>query len=134
MCEYWCEAQGMEGGRVKKYSVYYSKTKTAKNRTAGISSDFYDELPKKRGLVFEPTYLVFLGVFHGLKLDIPKGQATHILRHTFATHFMKNGVNILDLQKILGHSNIRMTMIYAHHSPDYTQHAVNLNPVAKLFE
>jgi hypothetical protein len=27
-----------------------------------------------------------------------------------------------------------MTMIYAHHSPDYTQHAVNLNPVAKLFE
>lgn len=130
----WGEAERMEARRIKKYSVYYSQTKSARNRTVGISSDFYDELPKKRGIVFKPTYLKFLEVFHGLKMDIPKGQATHILRHTFATHFMKNGGNILDLQKILGHSDIKMTMIYAHHSPDYTQHAINLNPIANLLD
>ena len=38
----------------------------------------------------------------GLKL--PRGQLTHVLRHTFASHFMMNGGNILVLQKILGHS------------------------------
>jgi integrase len=128
----WGEAEKMEGGRIKKYSVYFSKTKSARNRTVGISSEFYNELPKKRGVVFEPTYNIFLHIFHGLELDVPKGQATHILRHTFATHFMKNGGNILDLQKILGHYDIKMTMIYAHHSPDYTQHAVDLNPIARL--
>jgi integrase len=128
----WGEAEKMEGRRIKKYSVYYSQTKSARNRTVGISDDFYNELPNKRGLVFKPTYNIFLNVFHGLKLDVPKGQATHILRHTFATHYMKNGGNILDLQKILGHSDIKMTMIYAHHSPDYTQHAISLNPIANL--
>ncbi|WP_133470547.1 tyrosine-type recombinase/integrase [Paraglaciecola marina] len=130
----WGEAESMESRRLKKYSVYYSKTKSARNRTVGITSDFYNELPKKRGLIFSPTYKVFLAVFHGLKLDVPKGQATHILRHTFATHFMKNGGNILDLQKILGHSDIKMTMIYAHHSPEYTEHAIKLNPIAKILE
>jgi integrase len=128
----WGEAEKIESRRIKKYSVYYSKTKNGRNRTIGISAKLYDEIPKKRGLVFEPTYLVFLDVFHSLKLDVPKGQATHVLRHTFATHFMKNGGNILDLQKILGHSDIRMTMIYAHHSPEYTQHAINLNPIANI--
>jgi integrase len=129
----WGEAEKIEGRRVKKYNVCYSKTKNGRNRTIGISPELYDEIPKKRGLVFEPTYLIFLDVFHSLKLDVPKGQASHVLRHTFATHFMKNGGNILDLQKILGHSDIRMTMIYAHHSPEYTQHAINLNPIAKIY-
>jgi integrase len=128
----WGEAEKVEGRRVKKYSIYYSMTKSARNRTVGISSDFYDELPKKRGLLFKNTYEVFREVFHGLNLDVPKGQATHVLRHTFATHYMKNGGNILDLQKILGHSDIKMTMIYAHHSPDYTQHAIRLNPIAQI--
>ncbi len=43
----------------------------------------------------------------------------HALRHTFASHYMMAGGNILTLQKILGHSDIKMTMIYAHLAPDY---------------
>lgn len=37
-------------------------------------------------------------------------QAAHALRHTFASHFIQNGGNILTLQKILGHSSLAMTM------------------------
>lgn len=30
---------------------------------------------------------------------LPRGQKSHVLRHTFASHFMMNGGNILTLQK-----------------------------------
>lgn len=41
----------------------------------------------------------------------------HTLRHTFASHFMMRGGNLFDLQKVLGHKDIKMTMRYAHLSP-----------------
>jgi site-specific recombinase XerD len=43
----------------------------------------------------------------------------HALRHTFASHFMMRGGNILTLQKLLGHATLEMTLIYAHLSPDH---------------
>ena len=43
----------------------------------------------------------------------------HALRHTFASHFIMAGGNILSLQKILGHSDVKMTLIYAHLAPDF---------------
>ena len=43
----------------------------------------------------------------------------HALRHTFASHYIMRGGNILALQKILGHADIKMTLIYAHLAPDY---------------
>lgn len=49
----------------------------------------------------------------------PMQRPWHALRHTFASHYMMAGGNILTLQKILGHSDIKMTMVYAHLAPDY---------------
>ncbi|WP_229381124.1 tyrosine-type recombinase/integrase [Shewanella psychropiezotolerans] len=46
-------------------------------------------------------------------LQFPDRQMTHILRHTFASHFMMKGGNILVLRQILGHSDIKDTMRYA---------------------
>lgn len=57
---------------------------------------------------------------------------THVLQHTFASHFIMNGGNILVLQKILGHSNLTMTMRYAHLAPGHLQEAKTLNPLARL--
>jgi len=39
--------------------------------------------------------------------------------HTFASHFMMFGGNILTLQKLLGHSSVAVTMKYAHLAPDF---------------
>jgi site-specific recombinase XerD len=50
------------------------------------------------------------------------------MRHTFASHFMINGGNILAPQKILGHSSLAMTMRYAHLSPEHLVEARDLNP------
>jgi integrase len=43
----------------------------------------------------------------------------HAMRHTFASHFIMAGGNILTLQRILGHSDVKMTLIYAHLAPDF---------------
>jgi integrase len=50
----------------------------------------------------------------------------HDLRHTFASQFVMHNGNIFDLQKILGHTKIDMTMRYAHYSPDHLQKAMNV--------
>ena len=50
----------------------------------------------------------------------------HSLRHTYASQFMMKGGNIYDLQKILGHSDLASTMIYAHLSPQHLAQAANI--------
>lgn len=65
-------------------------------------------------------------------IRLPKGQAAHALRHTFAGHLIQNGGNIFTLQKILGHSSLAMTMRYAHLAPEHLAEAVRLNPLASV--
>lgn len=50
----------------------------------------------------------------------------HVLRHTFASHLAMRGVPIKSIQELLGHSDIRQTMRYAHLSPDVKEDAVKL--------
>lgn len=47
----------------------------------------------------------------------------HDLRHVYASHFMMNGGDSYTLQQLLGHKNIKMTMIYAHLDRKYLQRA-----------
>ncbi len=55
-----------------------------------------------------------------------KDTSFHTLRHTFASHLTMAGVDILTVSKLLGHSDIKMTMRYAHLSPDYMANAVRV--------
>ncbi len=45
---------------------------------------------------------------------INKNGGIHILRHSFATHFLETGGGIFQLQKFLGHKQLRTTLRYVH--------------------
>jgi len=53
-----------------------------------------------------------------------KGASLHTLRHTFASHLVMNGTDVYTVQKLLGHSSIKTTEIYAHLAPDFLKAAV----------
>lgn len=48
------------------------------------------------------------------KTTITKNVNLHTLRHTYATHLLEEGVNIVTLKDLLGHAEITTTMIYLH--------------------
>jgi site-specific recombinase XerD len=48
------------------------------------------------------------------KTSITKEVNLHSLRHSYATHLLEQGLNIVTLKELLGHADITTTMIYLH--------------------
>ncbi len=48
------------------------------------------------------------------KAGIVKEVSLHTLRHTYATHLLEQGLNILTIKELLGHAHIETTMVYLH--------------------
>ena len=65
--------------------------------------------------------------------DISKHISPHMLRHTFATHLLNEGCDILSVQKLLGHESISATGIYTHVTTDHLKSVYYNNfPRAKM--
>lgn len=131
----WDEAESITTKQIKNLKVSFFKTKGNRNRTVPISQEFYDALPKpaKPGRFFKSCYSAFRKAVERAELNLPDGQLSHVLRHTFASHFMMNGGNILVLQRLLGHTDIKMTMRYSHFAPDHLEEAIKLNPLRSIY-
>lgn len=134
----WSEAEKLKRKQIRDGRVTFEFTKSKRTRTVPLDPAFFHALDQFAGAknpddrIFDNCIGSFRRAAKRSQLKFPRGQKTHILRHSFASHFVMNGGNILSLQKILGHADIGMTMRYAHLAPDHLKDAVKLNPLAAV--
>jgi integrase len=110
--------------------IYLDKTKSNKKRQVPINdtlTELFKTIRKKQGLTSEYVF-----VYQSKRIkDVMKRAGIldanfHTLRHTFASHFVMRGGSLKALQEMLGHSNIKTTMRYAHLSQEHKKEAVKL--------
>jgi integrase len=130
----WGEAEVLTVDKLQDGKLTFTKTKSGKNRSIPVSTELFSEIREhlKEYGSFSNSISSFARALKAAKIQLPKGQAAHVLRHSFASHFMMNGGDILTLQKILGHSTINMTMRYAHLSADHLINAMQKNPLSTI--
>jgi len=103
-------------------------TKSGKRREVPLNDDSYRALvsltPKTAGRVFSTRSLrkAYENAVVAAKLD---DVNFHTLRHTFASWAVMRGVNVKELQELLGHSTLTMTLRYAHLAPERLRTAVS---------
>jgi site-specific recombinase XerD len=112
-----------------KYRIRINKGKGQKDRYTVLSKKTVDEL-RNYYKACKPKEYLFNGQKKGHPVSkallrhiinnakrrsgITKPVSTHILRHCFASHALEDGMSLIMLQKLLGHSSIQTTMVYLH--------------------
>jgi integrase len=102
-------------------------TKSGRRREVPLNAESYDTLvtlnPKASGRIFRTKSVrtAYENAVAHAKLD---DVNFHTLRHTFASWAVMRGVSLKELQELLGHSSLAMTMRYAHLAPERLRSAV----------
>jgi site-specific recombinase XerD len=69
---------------------------------------------------------------HARRARIAKQVSPHTLRHTFATHLMRKGDNLVTIRDLLGHRSISSTQVYLHVTAEDLRSAVANHPIERL--
>jgi integrase len=119
--------------------IYVRANKTENYRYVPISADLKEELEQtprsKDGFVVSPigdcsrsSKYFITAAYSKLMKSIGFKSFVHKLRHTFASHLVQKGVELYTVSKMMGHSSIEMTEIYAHLAPQTLQEAIKMIP------
>jgi len=132
------EVLGLKWSDMQGEFIYLTKTKTDEDRQISINDDLAELFKNIRQRVQLRSEYVFCDkkgrAFSEIKTSFKAALRRayienfrfHDLRHTFSSHFVMRGGTIKELQEILGHKTITMTMRYAHLSQEHKKKAVNL--------
>lgn len=106
------------------------RTKFGRRRTLPLSATAVETLRRRalgemHGFIFHDSgrRLLDSTITHKFKRYIRTAKLNprlhfHSLRHTFATWLVQNSVSLYEVQKLLGHSSIKITEVYAHLAPN----------------
>lgn len=130
----WNEANSLGHAALHDDLVRFVRTKNGRIRSVPVDPALVEyirsvALPVEAGRLFLDCRSAFRRVVQAAGLVLPRGQLTHVLRHTFASHFIMNGGSVVTLQKVLGHTDLKITMRYSHLAPDYLAQVRVLGPV-----
>lgn len=113
-------------------------TKTGKNRNVPMNQIVYNLLMQKNkirgvcafvfnrhGFKLQHSYVSHKFKKYIRSLGIDENIHFHSLRHTFATWLVQGGVNIYEVQKLLGHSSVKVTEVYSHLAASELHSSVN---------
>lgn len=110
---------------LKRKQITVRIAKSKRFRVVPIHNDLMPILSREKGSgdVFDTVNL--RARLDSLKetIDIPN-FGFHTFRHTFASHLVMNGVDIVTVSKLLGHSSISVTQIYSHLSNDHIKKSI----------
>jgi integrase len=150
------EILNLKWSQVRNGFIYLQKTKTNNARQIPINDDLQrlfekinpkQDKPKKKNVIRldgtpvenRPSESEYVFNYHGrqvseVKRSFKKAMEDagiedcrfHDLRHTFASHMVMRGASIKEVQEILGHKSLTMTVRYAHLSQEHKKKAVNL--------
>jgi integrase/recombinase XerD len=67
---------------------------------------------------------------HAIRAGITKRLSPHTLRHSFATHLVAGGADLLAVQAMLGHADLGTTEVYTHVSTAQVEKAYKRHPRA----
>ncbi len=112
--------------------LYIRETKSGEPREIPISETVFKTLSKikDRGIYVFPSRSgerrkdLRTAFSKALKRAKIKEIRFHDLRHTFASHLVMSGVDLLTVKELLGHKSIDMTLRYAHLSPSHKRNAI----------
>lgn len=129
----WCESKGA-----------LDTPKNNRERHVPLVDELYEMLARRK----QTTGFVFADAknrrFDSKELNRELGNACrgagireitcHVLRHTFASHLVMAGASLKEIQELLGHASIQMTLRYAHLAPSSLWKAIRLlEPAQKIF-
>ena len=75
-----------------------------------------------KGLTRQMIFIILKDL--SIKINLNKKISPHTLRHSFATHLLKNGADLRAIQQMLGHESITTTEVYVHLDNSYLKEVV----------
>lgn len=114
-----------------KGKIFIKETKSGESRIVPINSELLKVLKSMNN--GSPKLFNFnkWHVTHKFKKYLKKSGIkgwesfnVHTLRHTFASHLVMEGTDLYTVSKLLGHSSVAITQMYAHLAPDYLKVSV----------
>lgn len=132
------EILGLKWDQVRNGFIYLSKTKTNEARQIPVSDALETVFKDIRGREGLRSDFVFTFRGEAIRDNFKKAFNAavkraglvdfhfHDLRHTFASQVLLNGGTLKDVQELLGHKTMTMTLRYSHLTQEHKRQAVNL--------